>query len=101
MNSGNMQLKSNVDFANVKSDIIIKKIFNVMEKTKSLKIMKYSKKLQKRFNLSIKDYKEYSLICSPIEIELKFDDEKMVNLLIYPMKIKNIIIFFLVIQMKK
>ena len=76
MNSGNMQLKSNVDFSNVKSDIIIKKIFNIMEKTKSLKIMKYSKKLQKRFNLSIKDYKEYSLICSPIEIELKHDDEK-------------------------
>ena len=38
--------------------------------------MKYNKKLQKRLNLDINSYKEYSKILSSIEIELKFDDNK-------------------------
>ena len=76
MNSGNTGLKSNIDFANLKSNFIIKKIFSIMGKAKSLEIMKYSKKLQKRFNLSIKDYKDYSQTYSPIEIELKLNDKK-------------------------
>ena len=33
--------------------------------------MKYNQKLQKRLNLSINDYKEYSQLYTPIEIELK------------------------------
>ena len=39
-----------------------------MNKKKSLEIAKYSKKLQNKLNLSIKDYKEYSEIYTPIEI---------------------------------
>ena len=39
-----------------------------MKKNKSLEIKKYNKKLQKRLNLSINDYKEYY---QSIEIELK------------------------------
>ena len=57
---------------NIKSNIILKKIFDNMEKNKSLEIMKYNKKLQKRLNLSINDFKEYyQMYYSPIEIELK------------------------------
>ena len=39
-----------------------------MNKKKSLEIAIYSKKLQNELNLSIKDYKEYSEIYTPIEI---------------------------------
>ena len=42
-----------------------------MKKSKSLEIMKYNKRLQKRLNLNINNYKEYSQIYTPIEIELK------------------------------
>ena len=42
-----------------------------MKKNKSLKIVKNNKKLQKRLNLSINDYKEYTELYSPIEIELE------------------------------
>ena len=38
-------------------------------KKKSLDIIKYNKNIQKRINISIKDYKEYSEIYSSIEIE--------------------------------
>ena len=38
--------------------------------------MKYNKKLQKRLNISINDYKEYSQLYSSIEIELKLVDNK-------------------------
>ena len=41
-----------------------------MPKKKKLEIVKYNKKIQNRLNLSIKDYKEYSKIITPIEIEI-------------------------------
>ena len=47
-----------------------------MKKTKSLTIVKYNKKLQKRMNLNINSYKDYSQLYSLIEIELKFIDDK-------------------------
>ena len=40
-------------------------------KKKSLNIIKYNKKIKDRINISIKDYKEYSEIYSPIELEIK------------------------------
>ena len=43
---------------------------------KKLEIFKYNKKIQKRLNLSISDYKEYSQLYSSIEIELKFNNNK-------------------------
>ena len=49
----------------------MRKIFDNLERKKKLKIMQYNKKFQKRINLSIDDYKEYSQFYSPIEIELK------------------------------
>ena len=36
--------------------------------------MKYNKKLQKRLNLNINDYKKYSQIYSSIELELKTNE---------------------------
>ena len=68
MNSGNIS----DEFEKMRSNVILRKTFNIMEKNKLLKIVKYNKKLQKRLNLSVKDYKEYSII----EIELKIEDNK-------------------------
>jgi len=51
-----------------------------MEKYKSLEIMRYNKKLQKRLNISINDYKEYY---QSTEIELKIVDyrcDKFINI---------------------
>ena len=53
---------------NLKSNYILKTIFDIMKENKSLEIVKYNKKLQKKLNLSINDYKEYSQIRSSIEI---------------------------------
>ena len=61
---------------NMKSNYILKKIFDIMKENKSLEIVKYNKKFQKKLNLSINDYKEYSQFRSPIEIELKIADNK-------------------------
>ena len=65
------QIKSKVDFENIKSVFILRKLFDFMKKDKSLAIIQYNKKLQKILNLSINDYKEYSQLYSSIEIELK------------------------------
>ena len=66
-------------FDNLKSNFILRKLFNILKENKSLYIMKYNKKLQKRLNISIDNYKE----CSKIEIELKLDDDnygKFINI---------------------
>ena len=68
MNSRNISKNEHKkEFENLKSDFIFKKIISFMKRNKSLVIMKYNKKLQKRLNISINDYKEYS----EVEIELK------------------------------
>ena len=38
--------------------------------------MRFNKNIQKRLDISINDYKEYSQIHSSIEIEIKCDDSK-------------------------
>ena len=70
------QVKSKVDLKKLKSDYFLIKLFDIMKKNKSLQIMKYNKNIQKRVNLSINDYKEYSQVYSPIEIELKINDNE-------------------------
>ena len=47
-----------------------------MKKNKSLEIIKYNKKLQKRLRININDYKEYFQYYTPIEIELIIADNK-------------------------
>ena len=44
-------------FDNLKSNFILRKLFNILKENKSLNIMKYNKKLQKRLNISIDNYK--------------------------------------------
>ena len=73
MNSRNISMNEpKKEFDNIKSDFIFKKIISFIKRNKSLNIMKYNKKLQKRLNINIIDYKEYS----EIEIELKLADDK-------------------------
>ena len=59
---------TNINLGNLKSDYFMQKIYNFMNKKKSLEIVKYNKKIQNRLNLSINDYKEYSEIYTPIVI---------------------------------
>jgi len=62
--------KSNINLDNLKSNYSLKKISDFIQKGKLLGIVKYNKILQKRLNLSIKNYKEFSEIFTPIEIEI-------------------------------
>ena len=72
MNSINKSKNEQSNFLdNLKSNFILKKIITLITINKSLVITKYNKKLQKRLNITINDYKE----CSKIEIELKIDDK--------------------------
>ena len=55
----------------IKNNFILKKVlFSFYRKNKSLEIIKYNKKLQKRLDLGIVDYKEYSETKTSIEIEI-------------------------------
>ena len=74
---------SNLD--NIKSVYTIKIIFEHIKKNKYLSIIKYNKKMQNRLKLTINDYKEYSQLYSPIEIELKlvkntYSNEPFINI---------------------
>ena len=80
MNSGNLKtnyeikrnpIKSNNIFENLKNNYFLEKLFNILDKGKSLCLLKYNKNLKKRINITIKDYKEYLEIYSPIEIKIK------------------------------
>ena len=54
----------------LKSDYFIQKFFDYIYKRKSLEIIKCNKSMQKRMNININNYKEYSEIYSSIEIEI-------------------------------
>ena len=73
------------EFDNLKSDFIFKKIISFMKRNKSLNIMKYNKKLQKRLNININDFRE----CSEIEIELKLVDGEYGKFINIPKKDKE------------
>ena len=74
MNSKNISKNEQTnDFDNLKSDYFLRKLFDIIQKEKSLNIMKYNKILQKRLNITLNDYKEYA---SKIEIELRLTDER-------------------------
>ena len=85
MNSRNISKNEQKnEFKKIKSDYFLRKLFNILDKNKSLNIMKYNKKLQKRLNININDYRE----CSKIEIELKlvqykFGKYKFINLYLF------------------
>ena len=56
---------------NLKSDYFIQKFFDYIQKRRTLKTIRYNKSIQKRINLNINHYKEYSEKYSSIEIEIK------------------------------
>ena len=63
--------ESKAHLSNIKSNYILKRILNVLQKVKIYDIIRYNKKLQNIFNLNINDYKEFSQKFSPIKIEIK------------------------------
>ena len=65
------QIKSFAKIGNIKSNYILKKVFNNLKKKRILEIVKNNKNIKKRINLNINDYKEYSEKYSLIEIEIK------------------------------
>ena len=83
------QSKQKICIENLQSDYFLEKIFEYINKNKSLEIIKPNKRLQKRLNLSIKDYKEYSQLYTPIEIELKMADNRYVKFINIPPKEKE------------
>ena len=56
---------------NLKSDYFIRKIFDYIHKKKSLETIRYNKNIQKRINININHYKEYSEKYSSLEITIK------------------------------
>ena len=62
------QLKNQID--NLKSKYILQKIFDNLPKKKSFEIIKYNKKIQKRVNIDINDYKVFREKYSEIIIEI-------------------------------
>ena len=64
------QIKAKNKLEEIKSKYIIQSIFDILIKKKALYIIKYNKIIQKRMDISAKDYKEYSEKFSPIEIEI-------------------------------
>ena len=89
------QSNSKVNLENLKSDYFLQKVFDNMKRDKSLEIVRYNKILQKRINITIKDYKDLSQLYSSIEIELTLNDNeygKFIN--IYPDKKEYYHIYF-------
>ena len=62
--------KSEIDLNNIKSNLILNKIFTYLTRKRFLKIIKINKAKQKKLNISINSYKEYSEIFSDIVIEM-------------------------------
>ena len=70
-NKENNQIKSHSKYQNIKTDYFLEKIFNNLEKERTLNIAKYNKNIKNRINININDYKEYSGKYSSIKIEIK------------------------------
>ena len=58
-------------FEKLKSDYFLRKMFDFLNRGKTLEIIKYNKKIQNRLNININDYIKYSQLYSSIVIELK------------------------------
>ena len=69
-------IKSKNELKKLKSDYFLQKFCDNMPKKILLEIIKYNKNIQKRLNMTINNYKEFSELYSSIEIELKLVDNK-------------------------
>ena len=63
-------IKSKNKFINIKSDYFIQKLFANMQKRISLKIIKCNINIQKRLNININNYKDFSEKFSSIELDI-------------------------------
>jgi len=63
-------INSNNQLNNLKSDYFIRKFFEYISKRRALKTIKYNKNIQKRINININNYKDYSEKYSSIELEI-------------------------------
>ena len=70
------QIKSKNIFDDLKSDYFLQKVCDNITKKKTLEIMNYNKKLQRRVKLTFNDYKEFSQLYSSIIIELNLIENK-------------------------
>ena len=61
---------------NLKSKYILIKIFDYLSKKNFLEIIKYYKQIQKRINININNYKDYSELHAKIEIDIILNNEK-------------------------
>ena len=65
------QNKKSTNLNKIKSNYILKKIFNDIREKYFLEFIKYNKKTQKRLDININDYIKFSQLYSSIEIEIK------------------------------
>ena len=93
--------KSKDLFEKTKSNFFLQKLFGFLTKKKLLNLIKYNKNIQKRINININDYKEFSETYSSIEIEIKPGNNRRYIFIQNKEEIKNIIIYFLIIIMRK
>ena len=63
-------IKSKNNLINIKSDYFLQKLFDNMQKRISLKIIKCNMNIQKRLNVNINNYKDFSEKFSSIELEI-------------------------------
>ena len=63
-------IKSKNKFINLKSDYFLKKLFDNTQKRISLEIIKCNINLQKRLNININNYKNFSENFSSIELDI-------------------------------
>ena len=68
-------MKSSGILSKIKSDYFLRKLFDNLLKKKTLDIIKYNNNLKYRIKININNYKEYSEIYSPIELEIKPIDD--------------------------
>ena len=64
------RVKPKNKFINIKSNYILKKLFGIVSSRISLKIIKCNINIQKRLNININNYKDFSEKFSSIELEI-------------------------------
>ena len=69
-NKENENAKPNPITEKIKSDFFLQKFFSLIPYIKSLEIIKYNINIQKRLNININNYKDFSERFSSIELEI-------------------------------
>ena len=73
-------LKQRGKYENIKSELILKKVFNNLNLKKKLLIIKYNKRIKKRLNININDYENfYQIEIEIIPYKKKYD--KFINII--------------------